>query len=204
MPETKVLPKCMLDGIGGKRVLDVILDSLTEAGIDDIVFVGGFSMDLVVAAYPNLRYYTNSEWEQNNVLESLMCAAAEMSSEFVVCYSDVVYQRYAAQRLMSSEADIAIVVDREWRIIAPNKGPQECCAGGEIFEYSSTDQGKTWTKEQLTFDSEFNHNFVVTAPNAVKRNRVLLWADGDGRKKSKSRAYYLVDNDSGKVAGIPH
>ena len=42
MPETESIPKCMMDGIGGQRVLDWILDSLAHAGINDIVFIGGY------------------------------------------------------------------------------------------------------------------------------------------------------------------
>ena len=115
MPETESLPKCMMDGIGGQRVLDWILDSLAHAGIEDVVFIGGYQMGKVVQTYPHLRFYESGEWADNNVLESLMCAAPEMDTPFVVSYSDIVYRRSVVQRLMDSEAEIALVVDRGWR-----------------------------------------------------------------------------------------
>lgn len=115
MPETESIPKCMMDGMGGQRLLDWILDSLTHAGIDDIVFIGGYHIEKVVQAYPYLRFYNNTEWPDNNVLESLMYAAPEMDTAFVASYSDIVYRRSAAQRLMTSEAEVALVVDRDWR-----------------------------------------------------------------------------------------
>lgn len=115
-PETESIPKCMMDGVGGQRVLDWILDSLAHAGIDDIAFIGGYQMEKVVQAYPHLCFYNNSEWADNNVLESLMYAAPEMDTAFVASYSDIVYRRSAAQRLMASDAEVALVVDRDWRI----------------------------------------------------------------------------------------
>ena len=115
MPETESIPKCMMDGMGGQRVLDWVLNSLTHAGIDDIVFIGGYQMEKVVQAYPHLRFYHNAEWPNNNILESLMYAAPEMDTAFVASYSDIVYRRSAVQRLMASDAEIALVVDRDWR-----------------------------------------------------------------------------------------
>lgn len=115
MPETENYPKCMMDGIGGKRLLDWILDSLAHAGIDDVVFIGGYHMEKVMQVYPQLRYYNNAEWPNNNVLGSLMYAAPEMDSAFIMSYSDIVYRRNAVQRLTASQAEIALVVDRGWR-----------------------------------------------------------------------------------------
>ena len=115
MPETESIPKCMMDGVGGQRVLDWILGSLARAGIDDVVFIGGYHMEKVVQAYPHLRFYENTDWSNNNVLGSLMYAAPEMDTTFVMSYSDIVYRSCAAQRLMASHAEIALVVDRDWR-----------------------------------------------------------------------------------------
>jgi choline kinase/ubiquinone/menaquinone biosynthesis C-methylase UbiE len=105
----------MMDGMGGQHVLDWILESLAHAGIEDIVFIGGYHMDKVVQAYPHLRFYNNTEWADNNILESLMYAAPEMDRAFVVSYSDIVYRRSVARRLMTRDAEIALVVDRDWR-----------------------------------------------------------------------------------------
>ena len=57
MPETEDMPKCMMDGGGGPRVSDWILDPLAYAGIPDIVFIGGYRIERVVQACPHLRFY---------------------------------------------------------------------------------------------------------------------------------------------------
>ncbi len=115
MPETESYPKCMMDGLEDKRVLDWILNSLAYAGIDDIAFIGGYHIEKVEEAYPYLRFYNNTEWPNNNILESLMYAAPEMDTAFVASYSDIVYRRGVAQQLMASEAEVVLVVDRNWR-----------------------------------------------------------------------------------------
>lgn len=115
MPETRSYPKCMLDGLGGRRVLDWILDAFARNGIEDVSFIGGYHMEKIVAAYPSLRYYTNSDWADNNILESLLCAAPELDAECLISYSDIVFQPEVVEKLLASPADNALVVDLDWR-----------------------------------------------------------------------------------------
>jgi choline kinase len=115
MPETKSYPKCMIDGVHNTRVLDYILDAIAFAGIDDIIFIGGYHIDKVEKAYPHLRFYNNTEWANNNILESLMYAAPEMDTDVVVSYSDIVFSRDLVQQIVANDAAVALVIDRGWR-----------------------------------------------------------------------------------------
>ncbi len=115
MPETESYPKCLIDGVNDQRILDIILDAITYANIDDIVFIGGYFIEKVEQAYPHLRYYNNSEWEDNNILESLMYASTEMDTDIVVTYSDIVYPKDLVRQLLSCKAEVGLVIDREWR-----------------------------------------------------------------------------------------
>ena len=115
MPETRSYPKCLVDGLGGRRVLDWILEAFTQNGIEDIAFIGGYYMDKVVAAYPCLRFYTNSDWTNNNILESLLCAAPELDGDCLISYSDIVFQKEIVEKLLANPAENALVVDRAWR-----------------------------------------------------------------------------------------
>lgn len=115
MPETKSYPKCMMDGVGKKKVLDWILDSLKAAGVKDVVFIGGYHIEKVIEVYPELVFYINSEWAENNILASLFYAEREMNTAFISSYSDIVYTPAVVKKLRSSKADIALVVDRDWR-----------------------------------------------------------------------------------------
>jgi choline kinase len=114
MPLTEDLPKCYAE-IGGRRILDWCLAALRSAGIDEIVFVGGYRIERVQKDYPELRFRDNRTWEQNNILGSLFHAEADMTGGFVSSYVDILYRPDAVQRLVASPHDITLLVDTDWR-----------------------------------------------------------------------------------------
>ena len=54
--------------IGGRRILDWLLAALRDAGVDDIVFVGGYRIEQVRGDYPQLTYRHNPDWTTTNIL----------------------------------------------------------------------------------------------------------------------------------------
>ena len=114
MPLTEDVPKCYAE-IGGRRILDWCVAALRSAGLDDIVFVGGYRIERVRADYPGFRFCDNAAWESNNILSSLFCAEHEMADGFVSSYADILYTPAAVQRLLASPGDIALLVDTDWR-----------------------------------------------------------------------------------------
>src|SRR2546430_1750586 len=116
-PDTDLRPKCLVDGLAGKTILDWTLEAFQHAGIGgtDVAFVGGYRIDDVRAAHPQLRVIHNTQWAENNVLESLMYARNEMRQGFLACYSDTVFRAHVVQRLVSTTDPVAVVVDRDWR-----------------------------------------------------------------------------------------
>lgn len=114
MPLTADAPKCYAP-IAGRRILDWVLEALRGAGLCDVVFIGGYQIERVRADYPELRFCENAAWEQSNILASLFCAEAEMHEGFVSSYADILYTPAAVQRLVASPADIALLVDTDWR-----------------------------------------------------------------------------------------
>ena len=114
MPLTEEQPKCYAP-IAGRRILDWSLDALRGAGCTDIVFIGGYRIDRVRADYPDLRFCENAGWADNNILVSLFCAEPEMADGFVSSYADILYTPAAARRLATAAADIALLVDTDWR-----------------------------------------------------------------------------------------
>lgn len=114
MPLTEDLPKCYAE-IGGRRILDWCLEALEGAGLAPIVFVGGYRIERVRQDYPRFEFRHNAEWERNNILASLLHAEADMAAGFVSSYSDILYTPAAVQALVASRADIALLVDTDWR-----------------------------------------------------------------------------------------
>ncbi len=114
MPITDDVPKAYAE-IDGRRILDWCLEALESAGLSEIVFVGGYRIERVRADYPDFRFVHNVAWERNNILASLMHAEPEMQDGFVSTYADILYTPEAVQRLVASPADIALLVDTDWR-----------------------------------------------------------------------------------------
>ena len=113
MPTTRDTPKCFAE-VRGRRILDWTLAAIRENGVDDICFVGGYRIDAVRDEYPQLTFRFNDDWENNNILASLMYAEDLMDGPFVCCYSDILFTPEVLRRAFASDGDIALVVDTCW------------------------------------------------------------------------------------------
>ena len=116
MPLTEAEPKCFAP-VGGRRILDWIMEALAGGGFDgrNVVFIGGYLLPVIQQAYPEFTYVENKEWERNNILASLFCAEAAMDEGFVCSYADIVYRPEPVRRLMQSPSDATLIVDTDFR-----------------------------------------------------------------------------------------
>jgi len=108
---TDDMPKCLLE-IGGKTILQRTLEVLRENEIYDISVVRGYKKQLI--NYPEIKYYENTDYLNNNILRSLFFAEKEMDAGFVFSYSDIIYQKNIVEKLLQKSSDIDLVVDRDW------------------------------------------------------------------------------------------
>jgi L-glutamine-phosphate cytidylyltransferase len=113
MPTTENSPKCYAE-VKGKRLLDWALKAFNEAGVKDICFIGGYRIDSVQRDYPQFTFRHNKDWENNNILLSLMHAQDLMDEGFICCYSDILFTSEVIRRTLQNPADIALSVDTEW------------------------------------------------------------------------------------------
>ena len=110
MPTTADAPKCFAE-VGGKRILDWILDAFNAHGVDDVCFVGGYLIDQIQREYPRFTFRHNTDWEHNNILVSLMYAEDLMDEPFVVSYADILFTPEIVGKLVASDDDITLAVD---------------------------------------------------------------------------------------------
>ena len=113
MPSTANAPKCLCQ-VGPHPILDWTLKAFKENGINDIVFIGGYQIDKVREKYRNFKFYHNDKWPGNNILASLMYAKTEMDTEFICCYSDVLFTPEFVGRMIASPEDMVLGVDIDW------------------------------------------------------------------------------------------
>lgn len=113
---TEEIPKTLVP-ILGRPMLDGILEALAAGGLvpPEVVFVCGYLKETIQARYPALDYVENTEWEQNNILASLMYARDRMAGGFISTYADIVYRPEIVAALARSPHDLTLACDTAWR-----------------------------------------------------------------------------------------
>ena len=109
---TEDSPKCMLK-FGDKTLLERQLGVFRECGINDISVVRGYKKEKI--NYEGLRYFENTEYKKNNILNSLFFAEEALNGNVIISYSDILFEDVVVKRLLESDADISIVVEIDWR-----------------------------------------------------------------------------------------
>ena len=109
---TENLPKCMLD-FNGKTLLQHQLDAYRSCGLNNISVIRGYQKDKI--NYPDLTYYENSVYQNNNILNSLFAGEGALHGHVIISYSDILFEKEVVERLLESEHDISIVVDIDWK-----------------------------------------------------------------------------------------
>ena len=113
MPMTADVPKCFAE-VQGKRLLDWDLAAWKAVGVTDICFIGGYQIDKVRRDYPHFTFRHNDNWENNNILLSLMYAEDLMNEPFICTYADVLYTPELLTSLLQKQGDIVLSVDTCW------------------------------------------------------------------------------------------
>ena len=109
---TTNLPKCMLD-FGGKTLLQRQLDSYKKCGIKDISLVKGYKKEKI--NYKGIKYFENTDFKNNNILNSIFYAEKIINGNIIISYSDILFESNVVKRLLESDHDSSVVVDIDWR-----------------------------------------------------------------------------------------
>lgn len=109
---TQDKPKCLLP-LNGKPLIEIQIDCLRANGINNIFVVKGYHADKL--KIPEIQYYINSDYENNNILESLFYAEEQIHGDVVILYCDIIFEASVVEKLLKSKEDISIVVDENWK-----------------------------------------------------------------------------------------
>jgi len=109
---TQNLPKCMLD-FGGKTLLQRQLEAYKDSGIEDISLIRGYKKDKI--KYKGIKYFENTDFRNNNILNSIFYAEKVINGNIIISYSDILFDSSVVQRTLDSNHDISVVVDIDWR-----------------------------------------------------------------------------------------
>ena len=107
----KNLPKCMLE-FNGKTLLQKQVETLRSCGINNIIIVKGYAAEKI--NFSNVKYYANEDYDNTNMVETLMCAKEDMDDDILVCYGDILYEKNVAEKVIGADIDIGVTVDTDY------------------------------------------------------------------------------------------
>ncbi len=110
-PVTDKQPKCMVP-VAGRPLIEWQIEAIREAGIDDIVLVGGYRAEEL--QHLGLPIVINKRFNCTNMVYSLWCARKFFGDGFVMAYGDIAYTSHVLSSLLKSVCPISVVVDRSW------------------------------------------------------------------------------------------
>jgi choline kinase len=110
-PYTDDRPKCLVE-VNGRSILARQLDAYRAAGVDEIYIVRGYMKESI--ENEGARYFTNDDYQNNNILASLFYAEGAMEGGFLFSYSDIVFRPEVVRTALLTEGDYALVIDRRW------------------------------------------------------------------------------------------
>lgn len=141
--------KCMLE-VRGKTILSHQVAALNACGINEISVVRGYQKESVSA--PGVRTYDNDAWSEEGELQSLLRAKNELTKgRAVVLYGDILFDPGILQKLLKSEADVAVAVDRAINDVQ-GEGPQK----PDLVVTATSEGGEA-------------HRFVAGAEDAIQK-----------------------------------
>lgn len=111
-PLTNDRPKCLVE-LQGRPLIQWQIESARNAGIEDIVVVGGYLMGQL-RAY-DVTLIENPRFASTNMVQTLRCATDYFGDGFVMSYGDIVYAPNVLKILLADPAPIAVTVDVSWR-----------------------------------------------------------------------------------------
>ncbi len=108
---TQDVPKGMLK-ISGKTILEIQLECYRHAGINDISIVVGYKAETI--NYDGVKYYYNNNFDNTNMVVSLMTAENEFTDDTIISYADVLFNPLLLKRAIESPYDAAVLADSNW------------------------------------------------------------------------------------------
>ena len=105
-------PKCMIE-INGITLFARQTEILLRNGISEVNVVVGHKKECFTEK--TFTYFTNRDYENNNILQSLFCAEKAMGKGLLCSYSDIIYDAIIVKQMLNQHSDMAIAVDPDWK-----------------------------------------------------------------------------------------
>ena len=109
--ETLDIPKGLLK-ITDKSIIEMQLDLFQKNHLSDITIITGPNKDNF--KFKNVNYIQDNDFQNHEVLGSLMASKSIMNDEVLTSYSDIVFDEDILHSILDFKGDIGIAVDLDW------------------------------------------------------------------------------------------
>ena len=109
-PHSQNVPKGLIP-VGGKPILQYMVENLKSNGINDIVMVTGFQDEKIRNLLgKKIKYIYNPFFNISNILSSAWFASQEMNSSLFILYGDILFNKTIITDLLNDERDFVITI----------------------------------------------------------------------------------------------
>ena len=109
---TKELPKPLID-VNGKSILERQILSFKKFGIDKIVIIRGPHREKF--SFKNVKYVDDDDYENHNLLGSLMVAENELNEDVIISYGDIIFDEKILQQILDFSGNAGLAIDYNWK-----------------------------------------------------------------------------------------
>lgn len=107
---TEKKPKGLLE-INGKSIIERQIEIFRKHGINEIFIITG---PIKQFGIPNVSYIEDANYQDHDVLGSLMASENIFNGKIITSYSDVLFEDKIFEQFLSFKGDIGIPVDLNW------------------------------------------------------------------------------------------
>jgi choline kinase len=196
---TEEIPKTLVP-VMGRPILEWVLEALAEGGFakKDVIFICGYKAEVIRARYPEFTYVENRDWENNNILLSLLTAREHLKDGFVSTYADIIYRGAIVKGLVASSHAKVLGCDTDWRrrYVGRTRHPETDAEkmraeGDRVIELSRTIPSERASGEFIGV-AKFSADGAAELCDAFDRTK-SMFAGKVFREKRTFEKAYLID-----------
>ena len=181
-------PKCMVD-VRGKPLLHRLVGSFNDAGVRELTVVTGYKADAV--NFPGINTAENADFETTGEVASLACSKDDLKGECIVSYGDIMFRSHVLNQLLECEADMAVVVDANWKQERADTTKRTMdlatCSQAYTGDYFDDEVSELTRLDSAMNEGEANGEWIGLAKFSAKGSE-LLRAELDNMKSDGSLA----------------
>ena len=108
---TKEFPKSLID-INGKSILERQILLFKKFGINNIVIIRGPHREKF--SFDDVKYVNDDDYENHNLLGSLMVAEDELNEDVIISYGDIVFDEIILEQILAFSGNAGLAIDYNW------------------------------------------------------------------------------------------